>query len=298
MRNALNRGHVAILPIAGLLLAFQPCAADEPAADASLRQRRLDFLLSRVDEFQLETAESPPRPLKRGEQPVLRWSNPVREHLNDGVTFLFFEGRRARAIVTVWVKSRESSLESGEQWRECISLSPKPLACRRGGRVVWSPKSGSLVEQPIAAAPPPAARATQRLTQMRQLARRFYAANYKDASPNELRLLSQPLYRYPEETAEVLDGALFAFAEGNDPEALLLLEAVTLEGDKGHDWRYTLARSTSFRTVVRLDDREVISFEPYYRRPRTPNDAYLEANDGPFSLDDECLNRNACGEGP
>jgi hypothetical protein len=94
---------------------------------------------------------------------------------------------------------------------------------------------------------------------MRELARRFRAASYKPDAPNELRLLSQPLYRYPKETAEVLDGALFAFTEANDPEVFLLLEAVALDNGKRHEWRYALARSTTFRITVHLDGREVFA---------------------------------------
>lgn len=285
MLSAFNRVAASALFTAMLLQAGVNSPGDEPApADVSSREKRLEFLRSQTDRFQLAMAGQSQRVLQRGKQPILRWSNPVREYVNDGVTYLFFEGERPRAIVTVWVRSRESNLESGELWREFVSLSGEPLSCRRDGAVIWSPKSAETFDQIVPEAPPAAPRSSQRLVQMRELARRFHAATYKTDSANELRLLTQPLYRYPNETAEVLDGALFAFAEGNDPEALLLLEAVPVEQGKRHEWRYTLARSTSYRVVVRLDDREVFAVEPYWKVRRTPGTAYLEANDGSFTL--------------
>ena len=41
----------------------------------------------------------------------------------------------------------------------------------------------------------------------------------------ELRLLPQPLYRYESTLPEVVDGALFTFVTGTDPELMLVIEA-------------------------------------------------------------------------
>ncbi len=261
--------------------------AEEPARPPdSLRQKRLELLSSRVSEFEIQAADDAERKLIPGEKPILRWSNPVRDTLNDGVIYLFFEDVRPRAVVTVWADSPNSDLASGKLWREFVSLCGEPLVCRRGGTVLWLPRTGGLVDQMLADAPPPAARQALRLTQMRELARRFEAANYKMDSPNELRLLTQPLHRYSGKTADVLDGALFAFVEGNDPEVLLLLEAVAADGGKSHVWRYTLARMTSYRVSVNLDGREVFTADPYWKNPRAPSDPYAEAADGTFSLEE------------
>ena len=261
------------------------CQAGEPSeANAALRQKRLEFLLAQTDKFQIEVADHGVRRLKRGDQPVLRWSNPVREFVNDGVTFLFLEGQRPRALATVWVRGREASLTKGDVLHELISFSSEPLICRRDGEVIWSPKTAGLVDQLLTDAPRPASRASQRLVQMRELARRFGAANYNTDSPNELRLLSQPLYRYPQETADVLDGGLFAFTEGNDPEVFLLLEATATDNGKRHEWRYTLARSTVRRVVVHLDDRQVFAVDAFWSTPQTLESPYVTDNDGPFSL--------------
>jgi hypothetical protein len=46
-----------------------------------------------------------------------------------------------------------------------------------------------------------------------------------DGVDQELRLLSQPLYRYESTLPEVVDGALFTFVTGTDPELMLVIEA-------------------------------------------------------------------------
>jgi len=288
MQTSFALGAAIALFAAALLTPSTYGRADEPTrSEDSVRQKRLKLLQSRVDQFQIETADQDRGELQRGKQPILRWSNPVRDFVNDGVTYLFFEGERPQAVVTVWARSPEANLESGEVLREFVSLSGKPLICRREDRELWSPKTGGLVEQTLADAPPPAARPAQRLAQMRDLARRFQATSYKMDSPNELRLLTQPLYRYQDEAVGILDGALFAFAEGNDPEALLLLEAVAGDDGKDSKWRYTLARMTTYRIAVRLDDREVFTANPYWTGPRKPDDPYVEAKDGTFTLRDD-----------
>jgi len=56
-------------------------------------------------------------------------------------------------------------------------------------------------------------------------------------------MLAQPIYRYESEDPQVLDGGVFAFVQGTDPEALLMLEAVR-KGD-GREWHYGFVRRTS-----------------------------------------------------
>ena len=291
MRSFFAAQAIVAFMVAAFLNPLGSLAEEPDKAAEVVRQKRLEALLARLDQFQIEAAQ-PAEPAKesvvlhRGKQPILRWSNPVRDFVNDGLVFLFLDGERPRCVVTVWARSPEARLESGEVWCEFVSLSAQPLVCQRAGRPLWTPKGGGLTEQLFADAPPPAERPAQRLVQMRDLARRFQATSYKLDDPHELRLLTQPLYRYQSAPAGILDGALFSFAEGNDPEALLLLEAAREGAGKPPQWRYTLALATSYRVSVRLDDREIFSALPYWKNPRTPSDPYHEINDGPFTLGD------------
>src|SRR5205823_6238465 len=83
----------------------------------------------------------------------------------------------------------------------------------------------------------PAATAAVRLSQLRQLSRSF-AVHMEAVNGNwELRLLSQPIFRYGTDGSDVIDGALFAYVwtTGTDPEFLLLLECrKTPDGPRWH----------------------------------------------------------------
>jgi hypothetical protein len=244
------------------------------------------MLEARVARFEVRLAEGDEAALKRTEAPVLRWSNPVRDFVNDGLTFVWLEGTRPRAMVTCWARSTKAELNEGEVCREFVSLSDTRLELRQGERTLWEPKSGGVVDQELAGAGEPQANATRRLAQMRDLARRFQASSHKSNTSSELRLLPQPLYRYSDKTAGIVDGALFAFVEGNDPEVFLVLEGSAKEDRKRSAWRYSLARSASHRISVRLDDREVFAVDPYWSTGRSLNDVYVEGSEGPFTLDD------------
>jgi hypothetical protein len=93
---------------------------------------------------------------------------------------------------------------------------------------------------------------------MKRAAERFTARlqdeRTGDDVPKVLRPLATPLYRYPTRGA-VLDGALFAFVVGTDPELLLLIEA---QDDR---WRYAVARMNRDALQVALDEQAVETYE-------------------------------------
>ena len=89
----------------------------------------------------------------------------------------------------------------------------------------------------------------------------------------ELRLLAQPVLRYADSTNPVLDGAVFVFAHGTNPEVLLLIEAI---GDDAATakWHYSFARSGSAEMHVELDGKQVWFRERTPGITGTPNDSY------------------------
>jgi hypothetical protein len=102
---------------------------------------------------------------------------------------------------------------------------------------------------------------------MKDLARRFEAFEFYDHRSGEseryqLRLLPQPVLRYTDPAAGLVDGALFFFVYGRNPEVVLLVEA-RREGDTGPIWSYGLARVGAARLHVKLDGAEV------WQAPRT-----------------------------
>jgi hypothetical protein len=72
----------------------------------------------------------------------------------------------------------------------------------------------------------------------------------------ELRLLPKLLYRYEPSGAAGpdagwIDGGVFAFVQGTDPEAVLMLEASRAK--RPFYWQYAFARATSGGLEARLD---------------------------------------------
>jgi hypothetical protein len=116
----------------------------------------------------------------------------------------------------------------------------------------------------------------QRLIQMRSLARKFQVQIFRDP-PIAARLLPQPIHRYADEQGQIIDGALFAWVETTDPEALLAIEALPEKKDAPPRWHYRFARMTSAGIEARLDDTIVFKVESYWRNPRAKTDAYQES---------------------
>jgi hypothetical protein len=219
-------------------------------------------------------------PLALVGEPVLRYSSPTGP-TSDAAIFVWLAGGRPQIIVSFSVRR-----PGDEVIRECASFSSEPLECRIDGRTVWSPKSGGLVAQKLLDAPVPAESKVQRLTEMRNLARRFSGRryNWRETDVLELRLLTAPLYRFQASEQGILDGAIFSFAKGTDPEVLLLLEAVTNAPDDAY-WQYSLARMSSQKQVMRLDEKEIWTVPLYSRGVSTEEKRtghYNEASLGKF----------------
>jgi hypothetical protein len=218
-------------------------------------------------------------------EPVLRYSNAERDIGSlDGAMFVWIEDTRPMAAVSFSVRRLNNSL-----YYECASFSSSQLECRRNDLPIWSPQRGGLMHQRLSEAPPVAGTKPQRLTQMRNLARRFTAKCYSSRTdePTELRLLPQPLHRFSVETSGILDGAMFAFVVSNDPELLLLLEAASAEAAGAPEWRFSLARMSSLKETVSFDSQEIWSVPNYYRDPAEDRKTgpYVEARVGPVPPD-------------
>ena len=69
-----------------------------------------------------------------------------------------------------------------------------------------------------------------------------------------------------------IDGGVFAFVQGTDPEAILLLEAVHADGRPR--WQYAFARATSAALEARLD-KPVVWEVDFLAGRATPRDPQL-----------------------
>jgi hypothetical protein len=188
-------------------------------------------------------------------QPALRFEDPTRA--NDQGT-LWVWGLSGRPVAVL-----ELYRNTSRDWIYVLNrLTGGPLTARRGDALWWEPREATVRFSALTDAAAPAGSPTQRLVQMRALARRFSAHEFwdPDNSRYELRLLPQPLHRYHDSGKNVRDGALFAFANGTNPEVLLLLEACEGPGESG--WQFGAARMGHAEIHLLLDGHET------WRAPR------------------------------
>jgi hypothetical protein len=188
-------------------------------------------------------------------RPVYKWTRADADGGNNGAIYVWTGQGCAEAVACFWRSTNgEGKLSVAH---ELHSLSPDVLTSERGGPNRWQPKAG-VPRQVVPEAPVPAATATARLQQMRAIGRNFSARTVSSKDERtELRLLTQPLYRYESTNPDVTDGAMFAFVctVGTDPEVFLLLESrATAEGPR---WHYALARFSHMNLYVNYKGREV-----------------------------------------
>ena len=138
---------------------------------------------------------------------------------------------------------------------------PEPFDRQISRRARLEPSRGGVSFKPVPDAPRPADTAERRLRQMRQLAEGFSAEHhYRGTTWNQLRMLIKPFARYGKPGSDVQDGALFCFAHGTDPEALLMLES--RPGKDGPEWQYAFAPMTGFAINAFWKGKEVWSMPP------------------------------------
>lgn len=197
---------------------------------------------------------------------VMKWTNPVRNR-QLGVVSVWLKDGRAQAMSTVFTSYWENRVNVTHEFQ---SLTTRPIVATFDSEVKWSPTKPGVTFRPILDAPEPAETPAGRMRQMRRLSREFSAHSISiyDEEPRwELRVLTQPLYRYETAGREVLDGALFAFVSnaGTDPELILLIDA-----RKSRDkwtWQYAAARFSDHSLYLRHKDQDVWSFVNEGRTP-------------------------------
>jgi len=257
-----------VILIAGFSIAIVTAVAPArsegpPAGDDSQETKKLnDLIESSIDWYEVLPEVGAKTALRP--QPVLRWRNVAR-------------GQEGEAMMVVWAdRGRPEVFASIYQWvgylcQEFGSLSRAArLVTRDKGSVVWAPNVAGVEFKPVPDAPQPAETPAGRLRQMRSIAERVKATmtGWKgdNSDREELRLLPRPLFRYDATEARkgspsLIDGALFAFVMGTDPEVVMLLEAVGSENDVA--WQYAFARATSGGLEARFDNATVWTAEKF-----------------------------------
>jgi len=217
---------------------------------------RLDVMKGSLASYSLHASENQKDIYRVRSEPVLRFTNPV-GGMKDGAVFLWVDGteRPAAAVQVYWTARQQRLLQ------EFSSLSTDPMVADSAEGPVWRPAKAGVTFKSVPDAPRPAVTATQRLRQMHSIAEGFRAEHfYYRKVWNTLRLLSKPFARYGKEGSEIEDGALFCFAQGTEPEVLLMLEAHS--GNAGPEWQYAFAPLTAFEVKASRKGIEVWSKPP------------------------------------
>jgi hypothetical protein len=242
-----------------LMLAI--CAQDVP------NEKERPYWLPVAKEFISQVEISPrtdqPQPFAREPEPIFHHIQSVRGN-SVGSVFLFTEpsGRPASVNDVFFLTYGKKTT----MYHEFHSLSSGPLTYRSASRVLGETQGPGLVWHEIPDAGVPADKPAARDRQIRLLSRRFTAhLIYKQQDRFELRLLTTPLYRFDATgTKECLGGALTVFCQETDPEIFLLIEA-RRTGD-GYKWMYAAAEFSNLSLFLKLDDTEVWSADPPFRR--------------------------------
>jgi hypothetical protein len=242
-----------------LMAAFVYAGEDKPAAtagDEQLEKERataaLELCRKGAKEYRLCFEDPKRTELVLQPDPVLRWSNPSVGSIHGGVFIWTHQGRPAAvASIFKWFVPRD------EMRFEVQSLSAEPLIGFLGREEVWRSSRAGIEYKRVPGAPAPADTAVARLIQMRTISGAFSSeqTDRDDNSKRQMRLLTQPVVRYSSKPQDVIDGAMFAFVHGTDPEVLLMLEAQETKG--GSAWYFSLARMNSTAFKVTYKDQEV-----------------------------------------
>ncbi len=199
------------------------------------------------------------KPLDLKREPVLKWSNPVVGEVHGNV-FLWTRDGRPLVVGSLfkWFSPQKHMAH------EFHSFAEEPLSAKFHGDPVWKTTEAGLRFVDIPRAPAPADNESQRLSQLKQLAKAFSGVEKFRKDPNniELRLLPQPIHRYAAPKQGIVNGGLFAFVQGTDPEIFLLIEA------RGKDvatarWQFAATRMASMPELrLRHQDKQIWEAEP------------------------------------
>ncbi len=277
-------GTAATLAFALATLHF---AGEAFADDSATRAEEMQGLVHQLHGFKVSDGQRTEAPLS--DRPLRRWSEPTRE-ASDGALWIFGTAGRPAAVVALELYPDPNH---HQVWAyEFVSLSTGPVEVSGGsgfdiawsdlpppradGSLLWTPAVPGVTFQSIPGSPAPGNSENERMRQMKALSERFSAEEYyaKTKQTDSLRLLARPLHRYHDVPSGIVDGAIFEFAHGTNPEVFLLIEAQK-DGADAATWRFAAAQLTRAGPTLRLDQRAVWN-KPYVVKI-APNEAYYSA---------------------
>jgi len=232
------------------LIAVGPAHADEGSQKSDLEassKRRLEAMREAINDLKFSSPDiKAEAALRMGKGPLLRYNDQTR-NLLDATVWRVGKIGRPTAVVTLEIYGKTDAAPALVY--EFVSLSPGRFSMEspRGPR--WTPSGTDLKMAALTNAPRAADSKTARLAQMRQAARRFEVREEYRGDKVECRLLATPIDRYDGGERDRLDGAMFIFANGTNPEVGLLVEC------RDNEWSYGMFRLGGAALSADLDGK-------------------------------------------
>ncbi len=219
-------------------------------AESIQRKARVDFLGEAIKHFEVRVGEDRVES-KLNPKPLLVWNNPV-SGTRIGILAMFTRNDRPDVIAQFSFNSPTTVIN------EFHNFYGTDLEMKRDESTLWTPSTCSTKWNELPNADKGAETPQQRLIQMRRLAETFVVEDnfgWDKKELNQLRLMPTPVYRYGNPDDEVVDGAVFVYALGTDPEAILILECVRKNEMLG--WRYSVGPMSIYPLTAKLGDEVV-----------------------------------------
>ncbi|MBS0203775.1 MAG: hypothetical protein JSS49_12795 [Planctomycetes bacterium] len=263
-RNTITNSVLLGTLLAALTLSAEdesPSKVSESLIEATRHAATLDVTLAEPKEGVT---------LKLSERALLTFGDPARDN-EAGTLWTWSSGGRPTAMMELYRPTGEERI-----WVHAISMtSPRLARMTHKSGAKWTPRQSDFSPQLLSGEVTVSDTPVQRLRQMKEQVRRFAAHQFWDPNNSrfELRLLAQPVLRYVDADNNVLDGTLFVFAHGTNPEIALFLEAIGPDAARAK-WHYAFARTGSAEFHVELDGKEVWHRDRAVRVTGAPVDTY------------------------
>jgi hypothetical protein len=235
-----------------VLLAPRIALCDDVVPPPAEKSPKLEFLLKESREHLFHPISNEQVQYSLQEAPLFRWQNPISGA--DGAIFVWTQAGRPVLLSKCHVNDKTHG-----HITSMVSIATERFVMKRGGTTLWTPDEPGRSPKPVSEAAPPADSATARLVQMRAIARRYRFLSVwgqEESSEWELRLLPTPMMRFSSDEAGVLDGAIFGFAQGTNPEAVVVVEAVTANGKT--EWQSAPCRLSGYAIRGWFDKEQVL----------------------------------------
>jgi hypothetical protein len=203
--NTFLIGSIVLLVVAAPLWSASDEPGDSESVAAEEREATSKLIEADLPKWKLWSDGDREHGLNLEAKSVLRWTNPGVGRVY-GDVYIWTRNGRPEAVMSFY-KAWQPKYDFTA---EMHSLSLTEISAERDGVLLWQPHKAGITLNAVPDAAKPAESPTRRLQQMRDLAGRFSARlvdkrNNLEGERQELRLLTQPLYRYRSTDPEVLE---------------------------------------------------------------------------------------------